>query len=466
MVLHQVMSEDLNRMSKPLWRIQREAIDYCLKNPNAMLNMDMGTGKTRVAIEVIMKLNCHNILVIAPKSVVPVWKTEVDKYAKDKYDVLLLGNGTLKSRCKRFDDFMKNGDKRKVVVINYDVVWRSEIYSRVSCLSWDIVILDESHRAKSHISKTSKACFRIGKSAERRLCLSGTPMANSPLDIFGQYRFLDQSIFGTRWGDFKEKYAVLGGPERRFIVGFKNLEELGERFNSIAFTATKADISKEAELVDEPEIVVRFGEMPKTTRKIYEDLRRDFISDWKGGIITASNVLVRLLRFQQLTSGFTCVSDIDEKESEYTMLDNVKINLLSELLEDLPISEPVVVFYKFRNDLMNIRSIKTERRVYELSGNRNESEKWKKDLNGILAVQYQAGSEGVDLTYSNYLVYYSLTHSLMQYDQSMARVHRPNQKKVVTVMHLIIENSIDEEMLLSLRNKRNIIQDVMENGRI
>jgi SNF2 family DNA or RNA helicase len=115
---------------------------------------------------------------------------------------------------------------------------------------------------------------------------------------------------------------------------------------------------------------------------------------------------------------------------------------------------------------MNIRSIKTERRVYELSGNRNESEKWKKDLNGILAVQYQAGSEGVDLTYSNYLVYYSLTHSLMQYDQSMARVHRPNQKKVVTVIHLIIENSIDEEMLLSLRNKRNIIQDVMENGRI
>lgn len=455
---------------KPLWRVQEEAVRYGLEHPSTMLNMEMGTGKTRVAIEIIKRTLPDSVLVVAPKSVVPVWKREIEKYSDgNSFDVLELGTGTINSRAKRIKEFMAESSERiRIIVINYDVVWRDTIYSQLIRHEWGIMILDESHRAKSHSSKTSKACYRLGRSADRRICLSGTPMSNSPLDVFGQYRFLDASIFGTGWTRFTDEFAVRGGPERRFIVGHRNLDVLGAKFHSIAYSCTKEDIREEAGLVDIEGILYRVGYLPPETRRIYQDLRRDFVAEYRSGLITAGNVLVRLLRFQQLTSGFVEMTDTEGKNPTIRELSNVKGVMLKEVVEDISNEEPVVVFYRFRKDVENIRGLFRPdiRPVFELSGDRNELEAWQDCPNGILAVQYQAGSVGVDLTHANYVVFYSLTFSLAEYQQAQSRVHRVGQKKPVTLIHLVIDDTVDEQILNALESKQNVIDQILANGLI
>lgn len=452
---------------KPLWEVQRKAVDWALARPATMLNMDMGTGKTRTSIEVASRLGARRVLVVAPRSVLPVWGVEVPKFSPGVApEVLVLSSGSSTQRRDRLREFLSApGDSPRWVVVNYEIIWREPIRAELA-QSWDLMILDESHRAKSYNSKTSRACHSIGKRARRRLCLSGTPMANSPLDVFGQYRFLDDSIFGKSWARFTDEFAIRGGPERRFIVGHKNLDRLGQLFNSIAFTCTKADIAGEVDLGAEPTFEYRFGELDPKARKVYRDLEQDFVAEWSEGLVVPQNVLVRLLRFQQITSGFVEVVDEFGENPRIQDLPDRKLQLFRELLEDLPPQEPIVVFYKFREDLRKIRDNAGGRAVYEISGDRLELEEWNRDPTGLVAVQYRAGSEGISLVHSSYCIFYSGTFSLAESRQAQARLHRPGQTRPVTFFHLVLEKTIDQTIVETLEDKSDLVQRVMSTGRV
>src|SRR5699024_4796093 len=102
--------------------------------------------------------------------------------------------------------------------------------------------------AKAAGSKVSKYLAMLGRRVRYKMCLSGTAMANSPLDVYGQYRFLDPTIFGTNHYYFLQRYAILGGPERRFVVGYKNQKELKEKFQSIAYSCRMSDVASRLKL--------------------------------------------------------------------------------------------------------------------------------------------------------------------------------------------------------------------------
>jgi len=447
-----------------LWTKQVEAIEFAVDRPAVMLAMDMGTGKSRVTIELLKKWTSdERILIVCPKTVVTVWPSEFLKHAAGSQFSVLTPKGATTARIKEISEFMVKNRGRRVVVLNYDVIWRKALLNLLRSISWDVVILDESHRAKSAGSKTSLACFMLGKKARHRLCLSGTPMSNSPLDIYGQYRFLDQSIFGTRYDEFLYRYAVLAGPDRKFVVGVKNREELGTKFNSIAFQCKKSDMLDQLKLHEEPEVTFRMDSLNRSAQKVYDSLHQDFVAEWKTGVITAGNVLTKVLRLQQITSGFGVV-ETEDKQSLIEEIDTTKPAMLWELKEDLPQDEPLVVFYRFKFDAQQIQRVFTDRPAFELSARVNQIEGWKRSSNGVLAVQYQAGSVGIDLTHACYGIYYSETLSLYEYTQSQARLYRPGQTKPVTFIHLLIDGSIDMQIYRSLELKQDLITSVLQNG--
>lgn len=219
-------------MSVPeMWPAQIEAVSFCLNRPAAMLDMDMGTGKTRVAIEVIRRReDVRRVLVVCPKAVVPVWGCECAKYLD--YGTYHVHERSPSATVARTAEAVRGvldrdpGDVLELLVVNYDSVWRRPLgdvlYAAAKAGEIQMVVLDESHRAKSAGSKVSKYLAMLGRAVPYRLCLSGTPMANSPLDVYGQYRFLDRSIFGTNHERFLQQYAIMGGPDRNFVVGYKN----------------------------------------------------------------------------------------------------------------------------------------------------------------------------------------------------------------------------------------------------
>ena len=461
-------------MVEPRWQNQEEALQFALEHPSVMFNMGMGTGKTRTALDTVFtRQDVHKVLVVCPKSILldRVWQKNLMKFhPEDKWVCHNLTEGTVKDKAalvKQVQEDDAHLNKYKIfIVVNYDIVWRAELGDALRVFGFDAVILDESHKVKSAGSKVSKYAALLGKRIPYKMCLSGTPMANSPLDVYGQYRFLDPSIYGTRYDAFKEKYAVLGGPERRFVVGYKNLNELDAKFDSIAYTCKMSDIADRLKLPPELPPVERGVYLPKKDMDTLRELNRDFVAACEEGVIVVSNVLGKVLRQQQITSGFCVVTDGPGEAERIQELNTIKKDQLVEDLEDMPPEASVVVFCVFRHDLdaVHVAARESKRDVFEVSGVASELDEWREHPGAVLAVQVQAGSEGIDLTMASHAIYYSLPH-LYLYEQSRARLYRPGQTRPVTFIHYLARGTIDELMYDSLIRRRDLIQDI-QDGRV
>ena len=437
------------------WQHQREALAFVKDKPGSMLAMEMGTGKTKVAIDLMDTHGYRRVLILCPLSVVSgVWPGEFAKHSPAPWAVLPLAHGSVKEKQAQAEAALLKSE-RAAVVINYESVWREPFGSWARKQPWDLVVMDESHRCKTPGGVASRYCSRLSDRVPQRLALTGTPMAHSPLDIYAQYRALDKSIYGTSYARFKSRYAVMGGWNNQEIMGYQHQEEFQEKLYSIAYRVEAADV------LDLPPLltVTRMCELGPKARKLYRTLERDFIADLEEGRITAVNALSQLLRLQQVTSGYARTEDGQDVE-----VDTTKAELLADLLEDIG-SEPVVVFARFKHDLGAVHKAaqRLELSSYEISGARKELSLWNEN-GGVLAVQIQSGGLGIDLTKARYAVYYSLGFSLGDYLQSRARLHRQGQERPVEIIHLIAAKTVDEKVMAALAAREQVVESIMKRG--
>lgn len=445
------------------------------------LYFDMGTGKTRSAIFLLDNTEAvGKVLIVAPKKVVEneVWPNEFKKWSarSDRLVLTPTMKGTVKKRAMQIaeviEDFpLQAKYKQVVVVMNYDAVWREPMATVLKHCHFHMCILDEAHRIKSVGSAVSRYMGKLGKKIPYRLALTGTPLPHSPLDAWPLYRYLDSTVFPDfRCWNFKEKraecppgnprccfkktYAEFGGFENRQVIEWKNQDELGKKMYSIAMRVKKEDVLDLPELMH---IDRRFTLTPKTKR-IYNELDEELFTHVDEGKITAANVLVKLIRIQQVTSGHSKLDDGTVVE-----LNTEKEEELEDLLDGFELREPVVIFYRFTEDAKAIARVcdKQERRFAQIGAGKNELEPWNKGEADILAVQIQAGGEGLDMTRAAYAVYYSLGFSLAEYDQSLSRLHRHGQTKPVTCYHLCARDTIDTRIYRALDKRREIVEYVL-----
>lgn len=442
------------------WAHQSAAYDFAFGKSATMLAMDMGTGKSKVVVDLAVNWGCKTILILCPVSVRNVWRREFAQHAGEPVNVIVLEKGTVATKMERAAEAVRLATLRNeavAVVVNYESAWRLPFGPFALGTDWDLVVLDESHRCKGHRTQIGKFVDRLRLQAKRRLCLTGTPMPASPLDVFGQYRFLDPGIFGRYWTRFKRTYArCQNAAIPQMITSYQNLDDLQERFARLAYRVS-------ADVLDLPPVShdVRAVEVSPKARKAYNELANEFITDLEGGYVTASNALVKTLRLRQVVSGFL---QLDETET-LVELDYGKETALLDLLADLPSTEPVVVFAEFRHDLDVIRRVAAHlgRHYGELSGRQHDltQQATIPPEIQILGAQYQSGGVGIDLTAARYAVYFSPTYNLANYEQSLARLHRPGQRGHVQYYHLVAENTIDEVVYKALEKKRNVIEEVM-----
>ncbi|MBN2377032.1 MAG: DEAD/DEAH box helicase [Sedimentisphaerales bacterium] len=450
----------LNVKTKP-WLHQLQGSRLAMTQSGTMLAFDMGTGKTKTTIDAICNMpELQLVLIISPKSVVSNWPKEFDKHASfdRRVKIVAMGEGTLKKRGQLLDRVIQHRQGLLIIIMNYDAVYQGDVGKVVAATEWDLVVADEIHRIKSPSGVTSKF-FANKIKAKKRIGLTGTPMPHSPLDVFAQYRFLDPAIFGRSFTMFRARYAVMGGFEGKQVLRFQNLDELEGKFNSIALKVSKDEVLDLPPFVDE----VRNITLEPEARRVYRELEKEFIADVGGGVITVNNALSRLVRLQQVTSGY--LPDPTDPDEDVN-ISNAKAKALLEVFEDLPSDAPVVVFCRFRCDLSTtaIMAAKAGRKCFELSGTINQLEEWQNRAEGgdVLAVQIQSGKEGVDFTRACYCVYYSVSWSLGTYDQSRARVHRQGQTRSVTYIHLVAEDTVDAKVYKSFSQKKKIIESVLK----
>ena len=185
------------------------------------LLFEMGCGKTLTAIMIAGTAyqmgKVEKVLVVAPTSVCSVWPKDFAEFADFKANIKVL-LGDKNRRLKLLNDLDNFPFKAlKVAVINYESTWREGIFDALYEWNADMIICDESQRIKSHDAEQSKAMHKLGDQAKYKLILSGTPVQNNAIDLYSQYRFLDPTIFGTNFYQFRNRYAIMGGFNRHQI---------------------------------------------------------------------------------------------------------------------------------------------------------------------------------------------------------------------------------------------------------
>ena len=313
---------------------------------------------------------------------------------------------------------------------------------------------------------------KLGKVVPHRYLVTGTPLAEKPTDIFAQYKFLDPSIFGTTIGRFREEYENLD-PIMTARIGhrildkyepYKNLDKLREKMFSCAFY-----IHSSIELPEQTDIECKFL-MPAKTEKLYHQVVKEKVAELNGLWMESNNALTTILRLQQITSGYARVEDLDTKEEKIINVDHARREELKELLDEFPKDEPIIVFGHYKKDLKNIHRACRELGISsgEVSGSRNDLKEWKSGKLRVLALQYNSGSESIDLTRARYCIYYSLTQRLALYEQSRKRIHRPGQAKPVVYYHMIEVMkkgfTIDQKIYAALAQKKDVVKSIMEDG--
>ena len=424
------------------------------------------------------ELDARLTLILAPLSVVDhVWPGEIRKHGKRQNTTIIpLGTkaGTVREKMTKAAEGLRLATARKgpaIIIVNYESAHREPLGRFLKGIHWDLFIMDESHKLKTPAGKASLFASQVSEKSRRRLALTGTPMPHSPLDVYAQFRAIDKNVFGVSNQEFKVRHAefeIVAKPNVKIdehgnevktypkkVVGFKNLEELNQKLYSRAFRVTAS------ETLDLPGAIETYMhvEMSPKARRLYNQMAVSFMAELDSGeAVTAANALTRIIRFQQMTSGFARTEDGKDIE-----VDTSKISALGDILDGLPPREPVVVFARFQNDLEAIARLsdKMIRPHFEISGRIKNLEEWRQQ-GGVLAVQIQAGGLGLDLTAARYCVYFSLGYNLGDYLQSIARLHRPGQTSLVDYIHLVAADSIDEIIMDALANKEDVINRVLE----
>jgi SNF2 family DNA or RNA helicase len=423
-----------------------------------LLAMGMGTGKSLVACLLLLGLAAKRVLISCPLRVVPVWLTQFERHVAINMVVVALDEdiGSVVKKMELAQEKLRLAEARGVpfvAVINYDSAWREPFAEWAEKQRWDLVIADEAHRIKAPGGKASMFFKRLRTKALHRVLLTGTPMPHGPMDIFAPLRFADITIFGPSFAAFRQKYAVMGGYLRKQITGFQKLDELERLMSRVTYRVGK-------EVLDlPPETDVTYHcDLGSEARRIYKDIEEDFVAQVRDGVVTAANAMVKVLRLQQVANGIAKTDDgVDHR------IDTAKQKLLADTLEDIGAGEPVVVFCWFHLDLDAVHEAARSQDLtsMELSGRKDDLKQWQDGRAQVLAVQLQAGGEGVDFTRARYSIFYSVGYSLGKYMQARSRTHRPGQMNPVEHIHLIARNTVDVRIMRALEKRAEVIESIL-----
>lgn len=442
------------------YKHQKVGLALCQRRKNFGLFMEMGTGKTKVILDLLGNYYKDGqvkrpSLIVAPVAVINNWKREAA--LNQPHLRVVVAQGTQGKKLLAMDQ-VKQG-LADVVVINYESLWRlAEDFS----IEWFAMVLDESTRIKHRATQQAKAIIKLGRAASRKYIMTGTPAPNSPLELYNQIRFLDESVFGSSWYAFRDRYAIMGGYGGYQVLGWKNLPELTQKLASISYRVLKKDC------LDLPEKVYKEYRMPmeKDQAKFYKELADDLITTIAGTDIVATVVLAKLTKLRQIASGFVYRDD----GATINLDKNPKLDQLETLLQEIAPRHKVVIWTSFREELTLVSAIcsKLGLKWVKLDGTVNAKERdnvvqtfQTDETVRVFIGQQHAGGIGITLTAADYCIFFSNDYSHEIRVQAEDRLHRIGQRNQVTYVDLIMKGTLDSTIRRMLTNKEQLAASIV-----
>jgi SNF2 family DNA or RNA helicase len=451
--------------------------------------MDMGTGKSKVLLDNAYFLWKNKIIdalvILAPKSVYRNWAArEIPAHYPGQYAIYCWrGTTTLKEEEERVKLFEDKEDHIKIFCMNIDAVIteRGQRLLKMFLLSKKAMLaVDESSRIKTHDARRTKAITVLGQYAICRRILTGTPVTNSPLDLFGQCQFLDSKLLGfSSYYAFRRRYAIMKKvvlrpiydehgnvvKKREFemVVGYQRLDELQDRLRKFSFRVTKD------EALDLPPKIyqLREVEMSPDQSRAYQDMKKRAVFALDQNMSSASIALVQLGKLHQIAQGHVKMDD-----GQQVIFDGkkTKVEETLDILQEC--SGKVIIWANYIHDLQSLHAAITKDFGPDSAGlfyGATSSEDRERIINRFQDPQdplrffianQDTGGIGITLTAATTVIYYSNTFKYEDRKQSEDRAHRSGQTKSVTYIDLVTKGTVDEKVLDALKNKINIASTI------
>ena len=443
--------------------------------PNYALLMEQGTGKTKVIIDnfsyLYYKGILDGVLVIAPNGVHRNWVSdEIPKHMPTDIEMKSLYWNNSKIKTKKFtENFINliNFSGLSVLTANIEsmrVKQSIELFKEF-CKKRDVmIVVDESARIKNIKAIQTKDLIKLGKFAKYRRILTGTPITNSPFDLYSQFEFLDSDIidhhsfysFKSYFGVFENKMNWGAKKSYQELKSYRNLDELKDTIKPYSYRITKK------ECLDLPEKIYtkRYFDLTEKQRKQYENLKEDFILELENSEISIPMALTRLMKLQQISSNFFMHEDklieIDEI--------NPRINLLCDIIQDISEKEKIIIWCRFHKDVEDIMKTLQELKIscvrydgtVKNDDRQKNLEKFQLEDTRVFVANPATASEGLNLFMANNVIYYTNNFKLGERQQSEDRAHRIGQENNVIYYDLIANDTIDQKIIKSLTDKKEL----------
>jgi SNF2 family DNA or RNA helicase len=446
--------------------------------------MEPGCGKTKAALDAVAVQHLRGVVtrvaVVAPLSALSVWEDEIEEHFPFSAVVETTDEEWVVKR--------KTTHTVRFFLINYDRISQRERRGGRWWHPWvqelhdygpDVLILDESQRVKRGSTNRSRGLWTLVRHLRAKnsngqpyvWLLSGTPHPKGYLDLFAQFRIMDESIFGTAKATFEDNFCVYGfGKLKWTVIRYRNKDILLQKIRDHAFIITKD------ECLDLPPILpptIHKVQLPDKAKMAYLDMVDEFLAeivDEDGNLqqLTATHAATKRLRLQQITGGFST----DGKPYH-----RAKVRMATDVLEDLfEARENVVVYARFLAEVDALAEAAEGVGYHTVRITGKTTSKSRRDAirefqrsdpqhsaPHALVFQVATGSLAITLTNCANILYYSLPDSWDTYWQSLSRVHRAGLSRSLSHHYILAPGTVDMRQLKALRGKRDLHAELMGN---
>jgi len=456
---------------------QLTALEKSWNKENYAYFMEMGTGKTKVLIDNLAMLydkgKVDGALIIAPKGVVKTWyEQELPTHLPDHIEnvsVLWQPNIT-KTQQEKLESLFEIESALHILVMNVEALSTEKgvkFATKFINSHKTLMAIDESTTIKTPTARRTKNIIKIGVNAKYKRIMTGSPITKNPLDLYTQCEFLDPWLLDfSSYYAFRNRYAEMKtmhvhGRSIQVVDKFQNLGELSDTVKEFSYRVLKEDC-----LDLPPKVFIkRHITLTPDQKKVYEQMKKAAMTMLNGKVTTTMTVLTQLMRLHQITCGYVTADDGTTQQ--------VESNRLNELMSILEETEGKVIIWanyqlsvgEIIQKIIKVYGKDSYVHYYGLTPQEDRQDFIRKFQNDpkcrFIIGTPQTGGYGITLTQANTVIYYSNGYDLEKRLQSEDRAHRIGQKKTVTYIDLICEDTVDEKIVKALRDKINIASEVM-----
>lgn len=436
-----------------LHQYQIDMVDFVNRTPRCGLFLQMGLGKSRIALAAIAESNPpYHVLIIAPKNIArSSWIEEINKIGlKIRWKSLIINErGKKLSKAKReaLYEEAKTAPPTLYFVNRELVVDMVNYFGDEWCFPF--IIIDELQSFKNYSSKRFKALKQILPYTSRFIGLTGTPAPNGLMDLWSQIYLMDGGErLGINITRYRETYFNPGIMMNGYPVTW--FPKSGARFQ-IYDKIKDIVVSMDNHMLTLPQVTYNniYAYMEEAEMAQYKAFVRDSVLEVEGaedGAVVACNPAVLQSKLSQMASGNLY---IDENHN-YVTIHRAKLEQLHYIYDNEP--SPLLVAYYFKTDVIAITEEFPDAVVFD--GSPEMKNDWNAGKIRMLLIQPASAGFGLNFQEGGHvLIWYTPTWNLEGYLQTNARLYRQGQKENVVIHHILTKDTVDEKVIKALENK-------------